>query len=164
MKFLILLILVVAPSFLVGCRKPKIDNLDLSNLRIPKRVKNNISSSEISSSITEKKEIVRNKLKSYPKVSQIINSAKFGKADPFSAIEIQTNKLRSDFHLKGFLNTLTSKYAFVSYIDNEGTLSEDSIGGINTNLLPKGAKVVNIDPDNMKLIIKFENENFIFEL
>ena len=77
---------------------------------------------------------------------------------------VQINKLRSDFHLKGFLNTLTSKYAFVSYLDNEGTLSEDSVGGINTNLLPKGAKVENIDPDNMKLIIKFENEKFIFEL
>ena len=42
--------------------------------------------------------------------------------------------------------------------------AEDSIGGVNTDLLPNGAKVIKIDPKNMKLIIYFENENFIFEM
>ena len=41
---------------------------------------------------------------------------------------------------------------------------EDSIGGVNTDLLPDGAKVLKIDPKNKKLIINFENEKFIFEM
>ena len=52
----------------------------------------------------------------------------------------------------------------VSYLNNLGTLTEESVGGVNTNLLPSGAKVVSIDPKNNKLIISFENENFTFEL
>ena len=50
------------------------------------------------------------------------------------------------------------------YLNNKGTITEASIGGVNTNLLPNGAKVINIDPKNMKLTIKFENEDFVFEL
>ena len=41
---------------------------------------------------------------------------------------------------------------------------EGSIGGVNTNLLPNGAKVLKIDPKNNQLIINFENEKFIFEM
>ncbi len=89
---------------------------------------------------------------------------KFGKKDPFSKVEIKSNKLNSDFKLTGFLNTEIKKYVFVSYLDNEGTITEESIGGVNTNLLPNGAKVISIDPKNMKLIINFDNENFIFEM
>ena len=66
--------------------------------------------------------------------------------------------------MTGFLNTEINKYVFVSYLDNEGTIKEGSIGGVNTDLLPNGAKVIKIDPKNMKLIIYFENENFIFEM
>ena len=52
----------------------------------------------------------------------------------------------------------------VSYFDKEGTITEDSIGGKNTKLLPKGAKVINIDPIKMQLIVTYKNENFIFKL
>ena len=52
----------------------------------------------------------------------------------------------------------------MNYLNNKGTLSEDSIGGINTDLLPNGAKVIFIDPLGMKLKINFKNEDFVFEL
>ena len=52
----------------------------------------------------------------------------------------------------------------VKYLGNEGTISEESIGGTNTFLLPNGARVINIDPKNLKLTINFENEDYIFEL
>ena len=95
---------------------------------------------------------------------EIISKTKFGKKDPFSEGEKQSNKLHSNLKLTGFLSTEINKYVFVSYIDNEGTITEGSIGGVNTDLLPNGAKVIKIDPKNMKLIINFENENFIFEM
>ena len=87
-----------------------------------------------------------------------------GKKILFSEGENSKNKLNSDLKLTGFLNTEINKYVFVSYLDNEGTIAKDSIGGVNTNLLPNGAKVIKIDPKNMKLIINFENEDFIFEM
>ena len=64
----------------------------------------------------------------------------------------------------GFLNTGINKYVFVSYLGEEGTITEASIGGLNTNLLPNGAKVLNIDPKKSKLIIKFEDKDYIIEL
>ena len=50
------------------------------------------------------------------------------------------------------------------YLDKEGTITEDSIGGINTNLLPIGAKVIKIDPKSKTTTINFENEILTFEL
>ena len=85
------------------------------------------------------------------------------KKDPFSKQEANT-KLNTDLKLTGFLATETIKYVFVSYQGNEGTITEDSIGGINTNLLPNGAKVTNIDIKNKILTINFENEDLTFIL
>ena len=68
------------------------------------------------------------------------------------------------FKLSGFLNTQNKRYVFVSYQNNTGTITEGSIGGLNTELLPPGAKIMSIDPQKNKLIINFENKNFIFEL
>ena len=53
---------------------------------------------------------------------------------------------------------------FVRYSGIEGSITEESVGGLNTDLLPEGAKVLDIDPINMKLIIEFEDDNFTFEL
>ena len=61
-------------------------------------------------------------------------------------MKLKVNQFKSDFKLTGFLNTNNNKYVFVSYLDNKGTITEESIGGLNTNLLPNGAKVINIDP------------------
>ena len=94
---------------------------------------------------------------------KIQSKIKYGKKDPFSEGS-QVNKLNLNLKLTGFLNTNNNKYAFVRYLNNKGTITEASIGGVNTNLLPNGAKVINIDPKNMKLTIKFENEDFVFEL
>jgi len=41
---------------------------------------------------------------------------------------------------------------------------EGYIGGGNNNLLPNGAKVISINPKNKKLIINYENKDFIFKL
>ena len=99
----------------------------------------------------------------YKNNKEILSITKFGKKDPFSKGS-QVNKLNLNLKLTGFLNTDNNKYAFVRYLNNNGTITEASIGGVNTKLLPNGAKVINIDPKNMKLTIKFENEDFVFEL
>ena len=164
MRKLILLLLIFTTSTLMSCGKSNNESFDLSNLKIPIQKKNKFSLTEITSSIPKEKEIITNKLIPYPTASQILDSSKIGKTDPFSKGEVFTNNLNLQFKLNGFLKTESNNYVFVSYLDDEGTLTDDSIGGINTNLLPNGAKVLNIDPENMKLTIEFNNENFIFEL
>tara|TARA_A100000164_G_C21778015_1_gene709579 strand:+ start:414 stop:905 length:492 start_codon:yes stop_codon:yes gene_type:complete len=163
MKKLILLLLTLTP-LLVSCSKPNNDNFDLSNLKVPNQIKNNNLSPEITNTIPKQKEIVVSKLIPYPMVSQVLDSSRIGKYDPFSKGELLPNKLKSDLKLIGFLNTEIKKYVFVIYQNSEGALTEESIGGVNTNLLPKGAEVINIDPINNKLTLKFEDENYIFKL
>ena len=157
----LLLFLSCTPIFLASCGTPNNDNFDLSNLKIPPKIKS--PQTDIDSSIINKKDNNINKLVTYPKVSQVLDSAKFGKNDPFSEEKIKKNNLTSDFKLTGFLSTKINKYVFVSFLGREGSITTESIGGVNTLLLPNGAKVIKIDPTNMKLIINFENENYILK-
>ena len=160
---ILLLFLFCTPIFLASCGSSNNDDFDLSNLKIPSQIKNKTSQTDINSSIINKKDNATNKLVEYPKVPQILDPARFGKNDPFSKGKLKKN-LNSDFKLTGFLSTKINKYVFVSYLGREGSITTESIGGINTFLLPNGAKVIKIDPKNMKLIINFENENFILEM
>ena len=139
-------------------------DIDLSNYKAPIKREVKISTSEISESLATKKEIIKNELKNYPNKSEVLSATKIGKQDPFSEVDTQATKLDQDLQLKGFLNTDLNNYAFINYLGNEGTVTEESIGGFNTDLLPNGAKVLYIDQKNKKLIIEFGNDNFTFEL
>ena len=151
------------PLLLFSCSNKKNDiDFDFTTLKKPKKDK--IIDKENKNKINLDKKIYIKDLVPLKNKEEVLSKTKFGKKDPFSEGENQSNKLNSNLKLTGFLNTEIKKYVFVSYIDNEGTITEGSIGGVNTDLLPNGAKVIKIDPKNMKLIINFENENFIFEM
>ena len=145
---------------LFSCSK-KYD-LDLSNLPKPKKVIKTSDGNENTKSSNNQTFI--KDLVPFNNKEKILSQFKFGKKDPFSESEIQINKLSSDFKLTGFLNSELEKFVFVIYLGNEGSISENSIGGVNTNLLPNGAKVINIEPNAMRLTINYENENYVFEL
>ena len=152
-------------SLLFSCSK-KNNNIDFDFSTLKKPKKNKVLDKE---NKNENKIILDNKIYIKDLVplknkEEVLSKTKFGKKDPFSKGESQSNKLNSNLKLTGFLNTEINKYVFVSYLDNEGTIKEGSIGGVNTDLLPNGAKVIKIDPKNMKLIINFENENFVLEM
>ena len=148
---------------LFSCSK-KNNNIDFDFTTLKKSKKDKVIDQENNNKINLENNIHIKDLVPLKDKRQVLSKVKFGKKDPFSKVEIKSNKLNSDFKLTGFLNTEIKKYVFVSYLDNEGTITEESIGGVNTNLLPNGAKVISIDPKNMKLIINFENENLIFEM
>ena len=162
------LIATIFLGFLLSSCKGKEENfdIDLSDFKIQTKTDLKISNPEISDSFETKNKIIKNELKSYQNKSEVLSSIEYGKDDPFSeeGIKDKVNNLYSDFKLTGFLNTRIHKYVFVSYLGNEGNITEESIGGVNTNLLPNGAKVLNIDSKNLKLIINFEDENYILEL
>ena len=151
-----------ASSLLFSCSKKydlDLSNLPKPNLPKPKKVVNTNKESEISDESIYLRELVP-----LESSEQLLSKFKFGKKDPFSKSETKENQFSSDFRLTGFLNTNIEKYVFVSFLSNEGTISEESIGGLNTNLLPNGAKVINIDNKKMQLKISLDNEDFIFEL
>tara|TARA_B100001093_G_scaffold494162_1_gene537255 strand:+ start:2468 stop:2977 length:510 start_codon:yes stop_codon:yes gene_type:complete len=148
---------------LFGCSQNN-NNIDFDPSQLPKpRILNQSDEKDINSIQIQEKNLISDLVPLKDK-EQILAKYKFGKEDPFSEKEIQLNRLNSDFKLTGFLTTNNKKYAFVNYLDNEGTITEELIGGVNTYLLPNGAKVINIDPINKKLIIFHENEKFTFEL
>ena len=154
---------VIFPTiFLMSCSQKLNTDFDLSNLPKPKKVSINQKENKQSSNLIAKEYI--SDLVPLKNKEQILSKFEYGKKDPFSESEVQLNKLSLDLKLTGFLNTQAKKYVFVNYLGNEGTISEKSIGGVNTNLLPEGAKVINIDTKSLELIINYENENFIFEL
>ena len=148
---------------LFGCSQNN-NKIDFDPSQLPKpRILNQSDEKDINSIQIQDKNLISDLVPLKDK-EQILAKYKFGKEDPFSEEEIQLNKLYSDFKLTGFLTTNNKKYAFVNYLDNEGTIKEDSIGGRNTDLLPDGAKVINMDSKNKKLIIFYDEEKFIFEL
>ena len=151
-----------ASSLLFSCSKKNNDiDFDFSTLKKSKKVNEKKIENKTQNNQIDKSFI--KDLVTFEPREKIQSKVKYGKKDPFSE-GIQVNKLNLNLKLTGFLNTNNKKYAFVRYLNNKGTITEASIGGVNTNLLPNGAKVINIDPKNMKLTIKFENEDFVFEL
>jgi len=163
MRNLILLLLTIFPLTIVSCSKPNDDkfDIDISNFKSTK-TKEITNESKKNSFDLENKLYIED-LVTLKNREQILSNTKFGKKDPFSKDDVQINKLNSDLKLTGFLNTEKNKYAIVKYLNNEGKLTEESVGGLNTNLLPNGAKVIKIDPKNNKLIISLNKENFIFK-
>jgi len=158
------LLFIFASTLIFSC-SPKNNNIDFDFTTLKKSKKVNLNNKEDKEKKINKDNInIIKDLVPLKNKQEVLSKTKFGKKDPFSKGEIQSNKILKDFILKGFLNTKNNNYVFVSYLDNEGTITEDSIGGVNTTLLPNGAKVISIDPKNMQLIISFDNENFIFEI
>ena len=149
------------PLLLISCSQKINTNFDLSNLPKPKIKKTSEKEINKSAAILDKPYI--SDLIPLKDREQILSKFKYGKKDPFSESQIQLNKFSLDLKITGFLNTELKKYVFVNYLGKKGTISEESIGGINTNLLPEGAKVINIDTNNLELKINYANENFIFE-
>ena len=148
--------------FLFSCsQKNNILDTDLSNLPKPKKTK--LTQEDTNRLIQQENKIFIKKLDSFQSKDKLLSQFKIGKKNPFSKDETKSNEFSSDFKLTGFLNTKKDNFVFVSYQGNKGSISENSIGGSNTNLLPNGAKVVNIDSKKKKLEINFENEVYIFE-
>ena len=148
---------------LVSCGRANKNDFDTSNYKIPQKSTLKISEKDNSDSAQIKTVNFENKLLPYKEKSEVLNSVKIGKKDPF-AKEAEVKKLSSILKLTGFADTGIDKYAFVSFQKNNGTITEGSVGGVSTNLLPNGAKVINIDPKKLKVIINFEDKDYVLEL
>jgi len=152
-----------ASSLLISCSKKNNDiDFDFSTLKKTKKV--SVKNIEKKSKPNSEHKPFIKELVPFETREKIQSKIKYGKKNPFSRSEIELNELNSNLELTGIVNSKVDKFALVSYLNKEGTITENSIGGLNTKLLPKGAKVINIDTQKMQLIINYKNENFIYKM
>ena len=158
------LIVTFLSIFLVSsCGGSKKDNFDFSNIKLPRNIATDEKSKEKTNN--EKNiEIVKNELKPLKDKKEIKDSMKFGKKDPFSIGQLNSNSTISKIKLKGFISMDNKNYAMISYIDNEGAVSLESKGGVTTNLLPTGTTIKDINPIKRYIIINFEDEIYTLSL
>ena len=105
-----------------------------------------------------------NKLLPFKKRDEIYSSIKYGKIDPFSFESEGNNNLLTNLILKGFISTSEEKFALINYLGEEGTITTNSIGGVNTKYLPNGAKVKNFNLLASEITILFKDQEFIISI
>ena len=143
-----------------SCGGSNNDNFDFSNIKMPVK---ELKKVETKSSQTEVRKPVKYKLKALKERDEILSSIEFGRKDPFS-ISSESSSTLSKVKLKGLISISDKNYAMVKYLDNEGSISIESVGGMNTNLLPEGAKIYEIKPKKGYLKITHEGEIFTLNL
>ena len=136
---------------LAGCSKPP---TRIAQTILPPP--NSIESIEVP---VENKPIVLDLLPSKEEVNQGILS---GRNDPFSSPLSLDAPL--GFQLKGIIGSVNYKLAYVEYYDKKGILRLGDIGGTQTNLLPKGWLVKDIDIENGSLHLTSRGINAIIKL
>jgi len=150
---------------LVGCGGKKTDEIDISALQLPPKKEKKITADDevvISPPVT-------NNLKPLLKNVELSKTINFGKENPFAPPERENDaklqKKVNDANLKkleltGFLSINKNKYALVNYMNKSGSLTSNSVGGSNTDLLPDGAKVKEINLKKEILILDIDNQNY----
>ena len=141
---------------LVGCGGQKNEEIDTSALKLIPKKEKKISIQDVKKDF---KPVVNN-LKPLLNNDQLSKNINLGKNNPFAALESKNNLTIENLKLTGFLSANNKQYALVNYKDKSGYLSSDSRGGINTDLLPDGAIVKEINLKNYTVIVVFDNQSF----
>ena len=154
-------IFLIGTLLIPGCsEKSKKDDFDLSGLKIPKKT----IPLEIDQLKKEEKKEVEIKLIPLKDRKEISSSIKYGKKDPFSSLDNESNKFIEDFKLKGFISFKKKDHALVEYKKKSGIINLKSVGGLNTEMLPKKAYVKDIIPSQEKINLSVEGEIYTIEL
>ena len=146
---------------LSSCSRNKKYNIDFSDLKIT--VKENINNEIISSENTNSN-TVQYELKPLKEREEVVSSFQFEKNDPFLFDSNELSSIKNELsgiNLKGFITISNENYAVVDYLENEGSITTESIGGKNTNLLPRGASIKEINPGKGYISISYLNEIFV---
>ena len=159
-----ILITLCTATLLVSCSSQKTEEIDISALQlIPKKEK------EITTKVDDVVTPVENNLKPLLNKDQLNSTINFGKENPFAPPERENDaKIQRELNdanlkklkLTGFLSINNNKYALVNYMNKSGSLTSDSIGGINSDLLPDGAKVKEINSKQEILVLDIDDQNY----
>jgi len=161
-KYIRIIIIFLSISFLGSCKKnPENFDVDLSSFK-PKVVVPNVENNEKNE--YQQKDVI-NKLNPLINREKVMSSVKYGKNNPFAnSLDNSSNKLNSSFKLYGFISINDNDHALVQYLDKKGLININSIGGLNTKLIPKGAKVEKIIPEQEIIYINLNEETFKIKL
>ncbi len=151
--FIVIFVLLIS-----SCTSKKTNDFDLSDIKRP--IKKELKKEEKNISKTKPEVSIKYELKNLKEREDILSSTKFGKDDPFTLSSYSSSTL-SKLKLKGFITISKKNYAIVKYLDNEGPIFVESIGGKNTNLLPEGALITEINPIEEYIKMSHEGEIFI---
>ena len=110
-----------------------------------------------------KKDVI-NKLIPLNKKDDVIPTIKYGKNDPFSYSENEANQSISYLLINGFISIGNKNFAFVKFLDEEGVININSVGGLNTKLLPNKAIVTEINPSKEEINISIEGVDYSLKL
>ena len=159
--FLLKIILISLTLIISGCSGNKNDDFDLSNLKLPIKKSKELNKSNIET--IDKKNII-NKLIPLKDRNKLLTDITYGKDDPFSALDKKSNNFNLNLQLKGFISIENKNYALVKFNNAEGIVNINSIGGLNTKLLPNKASIINIDPEQELFSFEVEGSIYKFKL
>ena len=145
--------------FLVtSCGGKNNDDFDFSSFKKPD---NKIQLEEKKLLEIEEQKPVKYKLKALKEREEILSSIRFGKIDPFSSSEgsITFSKIK----LKGFISIKNINFAVVNYLEKDGIINIESVGGINTFLLPEGVLITEINPEEEYIKMSHRDEIFVLK-
>ena len=156
----LILLAIVSISALACGKKDNTDNFDFSNFKPP------IRKSEIVKDNSQEtaKIKVENKLLPLKKRNEIYSSIKYGKKDLFSEFESESNQFISNLKLKGFISVNKEIFALIEYKNQKGIININSVGGLNTKLLPKEVSVKNIDPSKEEINLSLGEDIYTIKL
>ena len=157
----ILITFLFIPLLGSSCKK-KADNfdIDLSNF---KPANNNLKIVKEEPKKIQNKEVI-NKLLPLIKRDEVSALIKYGKKDPFSYLENESNQTISYLQIKGFISIGKKNFAFVNFLNEEGVITINSVGGLNTKLLPNKAIVKEINPSKEEINISIEGVDYLLKL
>jgi len=144
-----------------SCANKSKDNFDFSELKLPKK---NIPQDNKLKDKIQKEQKISFDLITLDKPKQVTDLINFGKNDPFSSDVNSTDNLLSNLSLKGLVSTSNQIYALINYLGQEGTVTKNSIGGINTKYLPNGAKLKEFNLSNSEITILLNDQEYIIKM
>ena len=99
-------------------------------------------------------------------VDEQIKDKTFGRKDPFLPPQSEGELLLvpSSFRYHGQISSANTINAFVSYGNQRGTVKPGDVGGENTDLLPIGWTILNLDADTKVLTIGYEDQSIDIDL
>ena len=143
-----------------GCSRNNNDDFDFTNFKPLPKKKELIKDKAQDIAKTD----VNNKLIPLSKRDEVIPTIKYGKNDPFSSLENESNQTISYLRVKGFISIGNKNFAFIKFLNEEGVININSVGGLNTKLLPNKAIVTDINPLKEEINISIEGVDYSLKL
>ena len=144
-----------------GVKSNNVD-FDFSTLKLPKKKVS--TNSDLSKDVKKEKKEVALKLIRFDKREEIFNSVNYGKKDPFAISEDESNLFISNIKLNGFISFQKKDYALIEFQNQRGFIDINSVGGINTKLLPKDTYVKDINPKQEQINLLIGGEDYTIKL